>query len=119
MRNDVESFKRTYRLLCVNFVRLLRRLNLLQQNNQASLNRLKVGYKPIIGMTLLWRLTHDLAPPKRATMLRRMSHKKPLEPLIPLDDLKKVVAQIAHVPKDAVEKIVPERPKRKRQPKKP
>lgn len=41
--------------------------------------------------------------------------KKPLEPLIPLDDLKKVLAKIVAVPKDAIGKPEPERPKRKRQ----
>jgi hypothetical protein len=51
--------------------------------------------------------------------MTQMSEKKPLEPLIPLDQLKSVVAKIAHVPKDTVEKIVPERPKRKRATKKP
>jgi hypothetical protein len=40
--------------------------------------------------------------------------KKPLEPLIPLDDLKKVLARIVAVPKDAIGKPEPEPPKRKR-----
>lgn len=31
--------------------------------------------------------------------------KKPLEPLIPLDELKKVVAQIVNAPKEKVERI--------------
>jgi len=38
--------------------------------------------------------------------------KQPLEPLIPLDDLKKVVAQIAHVSKETLDKIEAERKKR-------
>lgn len=48
-----------------------------------------------------------------------MSHKKDAEPLklMPLDELKKVVQQIARVPKDALEKIEAERPKRERKPK--
>jgi hypothetical protein len=31
--------------------------------------------------------------------------KKPLQPLIPLDDLKKVVAQIVNAPKEKVERV--------------
>jgi vacuolar-type H+-ATPase subunit E/Vma4 len=31
--------------------------------------------------------------------------KQPLQPLIPLDDLKKVVAQIVNAPKEKVERI--------------
>lgn len=45
--------------------------------------------------------------------------KKPLAPLIPLDDLKKVLSKIVAVPKAEIEKAEakkaePERPKRKR-----
>lgn len=38
-----------------------------------------------------------------------MSHKKALEPLnlMPLDDLKKVVAKIAELPKEAVQGVMP------------
>lgn len=43
--------------------------------------------------------------------------KKPLEPLIPLDDLKQVVAKLIAVPKDEIEKAEAKRPKRKREPK--
>lgn len=43
-----------------------------------------------------------------------MSDKKRLEPLIPLDDLKKVVSGLLRVPKDEIDKIEAERPKRKR-----
>ena len=51
----------------------------------------------------------------RAT-IAQMSSKKPLEPLIPLNDLKKVVAQIAHVPKDAVEEAQTRRKTPKQEP---
>jgi hypothetical protein len=43
--------------------------------------------------------------------------KKPLEPLIPLDEFKKLVAAISRVPKEAVEKHKAERkePRAKKQ----
>jgi len=40
--------------------------------------------------------------------------KKPLEPLIPLEDLKKVVSALARIPKDAISKS-----KARPEPKKP
>jgi hypothetical protein len=42
--------------------------------------------------------------------------KQPLQPLIPLDDLKKVVAQIVNAPKEKVERVKAEA---KRPPKRP
>jgi hypothetical protein len=36
-----------------------------------------------------------------------MAKRKPLEPLIPLDDLKKVLAKIVAFPKDALAKATP------------
>lgn len=39
--------------------------------------------------------------------------KKPLEPLIPLDDLKNVVKGLIAVPKDELDRAEAERPKRK------
>ncbi len=42
--------------------------------------------------------------------------KKPLEPLIPLVDLKQVLAKLVLVPKDEIEKAEAQRPKRKRKP---
>jgi hypothetical protein len=39
--------------------------------------------------------------------------KRPLEPLMPLEQFKKLVAAISRVPKDAVEKAQAERKKRK------
>jgi hypothetical protein len=38
--------------------------------------------------------------------------KKPLSPLIPLEQFKKLVAAIAHVPKDTVDKPRPESEKK-------
>jgi hypothetical protein len=38
--------------------------------------------------------------------------KRPLEPLIPLADLKRVVGKIAQVPKPEIEAEKPKRPKR-------
>lgn len=38
--------------------------------------------------------------------------KKPLEPLIPLDNLKQVVRGLIRVPKDEIDKAEAERPKR-------
>ncbi len=43
-----------------------------------------------------------------------MFSKKPLEPLIPLDDLKQVVAKLITVPKGEIEKAETKRLKRKR-----
>lgn len=43
----------------------------------------------------------------------KMSGKKPLEPLIPLEQFKKLVAAIARVPKDAVDKKPPAKPAEK------
>jgi len=43
---------------------------------------------------------------------------KPLGPLIPLDDLKKVVVSLIAVPKSELNKAELERPKRLRKPKK-
>jgi hypothetical protein len=40
--------------------------------------------------------------------------KKPLEPLMPLEQFQKLVAQIAKVPKDRIEEACTERPKRER-----
>ena len=49
-------------------------------------------------------------------MLRwSMARRKPLDPLIPLEELKKVVQGLAAVPKDAIGKPKPEKP----EPKKP
>lgn len=39
--------------------------------------------------------------------------KKPLEPLMPLDEFKKLVSAISRVPKEAVEKAKPARAKSK------
>jgi hypothetical protein len=39
--------------------------------------------------------------------------KKPLEPLIPLEEFKRLVSAISRVPKEAVEKAKAEQPKRK------
>jgi hypothetical protein len=39
--------------------------------------------------------------------------KKPLEPLIPLEEFKKLVSAISRVPKEAVEKAKPKRTPRK------
>jgi hypothetical protein len=50
-----------------------------------------------------------------SAIMRKMPHKKPLDPLIPLEDLKKVLAGIARVPKDAV---TARKPKGKKAPKK-
>lgn len=41
--------------------------------------------------------------------------KKPLEPLIPMDELKKVVRGLIHVPKDELDKAEADRLKRPRQ----
>lgn len=43
-----------------------------------------------------------------------MSKKKPLEPLIPLDELKNVVKGLIAVPKEQIDKAELERPKRKK-----
>jgi len=43
--------------------------------------------------------------------MARMKRKQGLQPLIPLDDLKKVLAAIARVPKDVLEKSGTEKPK--------
>jgi hypothetical protein len=45
--------------------------------------------------------------------MRTMPRKKPLDPLIPLDDLRDVVRALVAVPKDRVQKPVAKR-KRKR-----
>jgi vacuolar-type H+-ATPase subunit E/Vma4 len=39
--------------------------------------------------------------------------KQPLQPLIPLDDLKKVVAQIVNAPKEKVERVKAETKQKK------
>jgi hypothetical protein len=44
----------------------------------------------------------------------KMSGKKPLEPLIPLEQFKKLVAAIARVPKDVATKPKPETKKPER-----
>jgi hypothetical protein len=56
-----------------------------------------------------------LSPLSRAIM-RTMPRRKPLDSLMPLDDLKKVVAGLARVPKDAIGKPEPKQPKRKAKP---
>ena len=43
-----------------------------------------------------------------------MAEPKKLEPLIPLDELKKVVRGLIHVPKDEIDKAEADRPKRSR-----
>lgn len=40
--------------------------------------------------------------------------KEPLKPLIPLDDLKKVVAQIVNAPKEKVERVKAETKRKKK-----
>lgn len=40
--------------------------------------------------------------------------KKPLEPLIPLDDLKQIVAQIVNAPKEKVERVKAETKQKKK-----
>jgi hypothetical protein len=47
--------------------------------------------------------------------MTKMSGKKPLDPLIPLERFKELVAAIARVPKDVATKPKPEKP----EPKKP
>jgi hypothetical protein len=47
-------------------------------------------------------LAKYLIPPQRAMILGTMA-KKPLQPLIPLEDLKKVLAEIVHAPAEKVE----------------
>jgi hypothetical protein len=42
-----------------------------------------------------------------------MAKREPLKPLIPLDDLKKVVAQIVNAPKEKVERIKAETKQKK------
>jgi hypothetical protein len=44
-----------------------------------------------------------------------MSSRKPLEPLIPLERFKELVAAIARVPKDVATKPKPEKPEPKKQ----
>jgi hypothetical protein len=60
------------------------------------------------------RVIRHQAPPN-VTILSNMARpKKPLEPLVPLDELKNVVKGLIVVPKDEIDNAETEYPKRKR-----
>ncbi|MHB8703261.1 MAG: hypothetical protein ACYC8W_03795 [Candidatus Tyrphobacter sp.] len=66
-------------------------------------------------MLLIQRHRTLLVSQLRAIMARAMPSKpKPLEPLIPLDEFGKLVAKIAHVPKDKIEATGAAKPPRKK-----
>lgn len=84
-----------------------------KKSSYALLNRLKVLHKPPIWMPHVRGRTHFQFPPSRQGAMVKIMAKKPLEPLMPLEEFKKLVAAISRVPKEAVEKDKAERKRRK------
>jgi hypothetical protein len=60
---------------------------------------LNLFYPILLGRHLM------VSPFKSRVMLQSIMPKEPLKPLIPLDELKKVVAQIVNAPKEKVERV--------------
>jgi len=77
------------------------------------LHRPNLLIQPIIRVTFA-RTHHQVTSKRHHVMMLRMPRAKPpnppkdLQPLIPFEDLKKVVAGLARVPKDAISKPKPD-----------
>jgi hypothetical protein len=59
---------------------------------------------PMVGFTGTGVSAHSQFPPIQLSAMVRIMAKKPLEPLIPLDELKQVLAKIVNAPKEKVER---------------